>query len=86
MAYSNFLLVERTEGDISRFYVIHSCEPHFCIEVDPAYNPFGKTGIGFIKSIRIKNSWTGDYHRSISLAKEAEQFFRQSVQEKHMQR
>jgi hypothetical protein len=86
MLYSNFVMVERNEGARSRFFVIYSKEPHFCIEVDPSYNPAGKLGHGFIKSIRIKNSWTGDYHRCLSLAKEAEQFFRQSLQEKDLRR
>lgn len=79
MLFSNFVMVQREEGAGCRFYVTHSREPHFSIEVDPAYDPCGKTGQGFIKSIRINNSWTGDYHRCLSLVREAEEFFRHSV-------
>lgn len=82
MLFSNFVLVERNEGQTSRFFVVCSADPHFCIEVDPSYNPLGKIGKGFVKSIRIQNSWTGNYHRCTSLASEAERFFRQSVLEK----
>lgn len=82
MLFSHFVMVKRDQGPEPRFYVIYSQEPHFCIEVDPSYNPLGKTGKGFIKSIRIKNSWTGDYHRCLALVKEAEEFFRQSILEK----
>lgn len=78
MFFSNFVMVER-EVDGSRcYYVTHIREPRFCVEVDPGFNPLEKNGGCFIKSIRINNSWTGDYHRCLSLVKQAEEFFRQS--------
>lgn len=82
MLFSDFLMVKRQEDSGCRFYVVHSSDPRFSIEVDPAYNPLGKTGSGFIKSIRLNNSWSGDYHRCLSLVKQAEEFFRHSMLEK----
>lgn len=79
MLFSNFVMVERDEGGVGRFFVTYSRDPRFSIEVDPAYDPLGKPGRGFIKSIRMNNSWNGDYHRCFSLLNEAEEFFRQSV-------
>lgn len=82
MLLSDFLMVRRDEGPTHRFFVVHARDPRFSIEVDPSYNPLGKSGAGFVKSIRINNSWTGDYHRCLSLVKQAEEFFRHSVLEK----
>jgi hypothetical protein len=78
MGSSSFLVVKREEGTAERCYVVHSLEPRFSIEVDPSYNPLGTTGAGFVKSIRLNNSWTGDYNRCLSLVKQAEEFFRQT--------
>ncbi len=74
-------MVKREEGTRTRLYVVHPQEPRFSIEVDPAYNPLGKSGSGFIKSLRVNNSWSGDYHRCLSLINQAEEFFRRSVLE-----
>lgn len=82
MLSSNFVMVKRDRGADAQYFVVYSQDPRFCIEVDPDYNPRGQRGRGFIRSIRVKNSWTGDYHRCLSLVKEAEEFFRQSVLEK----
>ncbi len=82
MLFSNFVMVRRDKGANFQFYVVYSQDPRFCIEVEPSYDPFGQAGKGFIRSIRINNSWTGDYHRCLSLVNEAEEFFRQSVLEK----
>jgi hypothetical protein len=79
MLFSNFVMVERDDGGASRFFVTHSREPRFCIEVDPSYDPLGQPGRGFIKGIRINNSWSGDYQLCLSFVREAEEFFRQSV-------
>lgn len=78
MLFSHFVMIEREVNGITRRYVTHSREPRFSIEVDPSYDPVGKIGGGFIKGIRLNNSWTGDYHRCLALVKEAEEFFRQS--------
>lgn len=82
MLFSNFVMVKRDRGPQTQFYVVYSQDPRFSIEVEPSYDPRGQAGKGFIKSIRINNSWTGDYHRCLALLKDAEEFFRQSVQEK----
>lgn len=79
MLFSNFVMVERDGGESPRFYVVYSREPRFCVEVDPSYNPLGQSGKGFVRGIRISNSWTGDYHRCLSLLPAAEEFFRQSM-------
>jgi len=83
MLFPDFLMVKREEGGTLRFYVVHSRDPRFSIEVDPSYNPLGKTGGSFIKSIRLNNSWSGDYHRCLALLKQAEEFFRHSVLERN---
>jgi hypothetical protein len=82
MPFPDFLMVKREEGATNRFFVVHSQEPRFSIEVDPSYNPLGSKGSGFIKSIRLNNSWSGDYHRCLGLVKQAEEFFRHSVLER----
>ena len=79
MLFSNFVMVERDDGGTSRFFVTHSREPRFCIEIDPTYDPVGREGRGFIKSIHINNSWSGNYQHCLSYVQEAEQFFRQTV-------
>ncbi|HLS28493.1 MAG TPA: hypothetical protein VK041_07570 [Opitutales bacterium] len=78
--YSNFYMVKRTRGQRDQFYVAHSRNPRFTIKIDPDYNPHGKPGLGFIKSIRLSNSWTADYHLCLRLVNEAENFFRLSMQ------
>lgn len=80
MARTSFLIVKRREGDGCLYHVVHSSEPKFSIEVDPAYSPFGKPGCNFIKSIRLNNSWSGDYHRCFALVRKAEEFFRRSFE------
>ncbi len=79
MSLSNFLRVEKQEDGRSVSYILHTVPPKFAIEVDPDYDPEGKPGIHFIKSLRLTNSWRGDYHRCFSLLNRAESFFRQSA-------
>ena len=79
MPFSNFVMVKRERSDRPQFYVVYSQNPRFTIEVDRDYDPLGHPGRGFIKSIRINNSWTGDYHRCMALVNQAERFFRHSI-------
>lgn len=75
---SSFLLVTCREASGCRYHVVHSADPKFSIEVDPAYNPEGRAGGNFIKSIRLNNSWSGDYHCCFGLIRRAEEFFREN--------
>ncbi len=82
MLSSNFVMVRRDHASGSEYHVVYSQQPRFSIEVDPAYNPLGKAGQGFIKRIRINNSWNGDYHRCLALVRDAEEFYRQAILER----
>ncbi len=79
MSLSNFLRVEKEQGGRTVSYILHTVPPKFAIEVDPAYDPEGQPGHHFIKSLRLANSWHGDYHRCFPLLNRAETFFRQSA-------
>ncbi len=79
MSLSHFLRVERRVGGRPVSFILHTVHPKFAIEVDPDYDPEGASGGNFIKSLRLANSWHGDYHRCFSLLNRAEIFFRQSV-------
>lgn len=81
MSFSNFVMVRRDRDDVPQFYVVSTREPRFTVEVDSSYDPSGQPGKGFIKAIRINNSWTGNYHRCLALVKDAETFFRQTIRD-----
>lgn len=78
MAQAFFRVDQEVEGK-QRFYVVHSTRPRFSVMVDPAYDPEGKPGRGFVKALRIANGWGDDYRQCIRLINQAETYFREDA-------
>ncbi len=79
MSFSHFLRVEKQERGRTVSYILHTATPKFAIEIDPGYDPRSDSGSHFIKSLRLTNSWHGDYQRCLSLLGHAETFLRRAM-------
>lgn len=72
-----FCYVEKRRDGQSRHFVVHAHAPRIVVEVGTeaaATHPHG----GVIRSVRLPNSWTGDYHRSGALLGPAVAFIEQA--------
>lgn len=67
-----FIRIEKVEDGRKRHYVVNRFEPGFSLEVDPPNS--GLPGRPAIRSVRLPNSWTGDYHRFSKLVAGAQSF------------
>lgn len=84
MALSHFLKIEQNQGRCIRIHLIHTCDPKFLIEMSPEYDASGNVCNGVIRSVRVQNSWSGDYQKYDELIREAERFFQLSLEETPM--
>jgi hypothetical protein len=72
---SSFVRIEREGPDGSKHYVIHTHDPKFALELAPDGAAPDKMGRGVIKSIRVPNSWAGDYSKYSKYITAAQHFF-----------
>lgn len=72
-----FFHVEKRRGGRSRHFVVHARAPRLVVEVEVDAASANSRG-GVIRSVRIPNSWTGDYHRSGALLGPAVAFIEQA--------
>lgn len=78
MNTSDFLRVEREGRDGSKYYVVHTHDPKFTMELTPDSAAPDKIGRGVIKRVHVPNSWAGDYTKYSKFISAAQEFFAQS--------
>ena len=79
MNYPHFTRIEReTAGGESRHFVVHSHDPKVAIEFAPDQGAPDKVGDGVIRSVRVPNSWAGQYSQYAQIIAKAQAFFRAS--------
>ena len=82
MGKQDFFRIERQKAEGQEHFVVHGVRPRFTLHVDPQYNPEGKPGRGFIKSLHIANGWGNDYLNCRNLLSAAEKYFREEFQKR----
>lgn len=79
MNYPHFTRIEReTAGGESRHFVVHSQDPKLAIELAPDPSAPDRVGDGLIRSVRVPNSWAGQYSQYAQIIARAQAFFRAS--------
>lgn len=81
MDFAHFMRIEREEGGRTRHYVVHTRDPKFSLEIAPDGDAPDHVGKGVIKSLRLPNSWAGNYAQCSKFIASAQEFFRQSLGE-----
>lgn len=64
---AGFCHVEKRGGERSRHFVVHSRSPQFTLEVGYEATDSDSRATSVIRSVRLPNSWSGDYHRCSAL-------------------
>ena len=75
MDESSFVRIEQNGPDGSKHYVIYTSDPKFALELSPDKEAPDRVGQGVIKSIRVPNSWAGDYAKYSKYITAAQRFF-----------
>jgi len=66
-AFAGFCHIEKRSGKKPRHFVVHSRAPRFSAEVEFGTSGPAARGTGVIRSVRMPNSWSGDYDRAGAL-------------------
>lgn len=80
MAFADYVKFERDDGEGPRVFIVRKRKPELLLELEPTTNGSGVIVGGTFKRLRIPNSWHGDYQKYHPLIREAEAFFRQSLE------
>ena len=64
-----------------RYYVVHTHDPKFSVELMPDRDAPDQIGKGVIKALRLPNSWSGNHAQCGKLIGAAQEFFRESFAE-----
>jgi len=81
VALSQYLKIEREEGEHSRIHVIRLEKPGLVVEFVPSYDAAGHIRDGEIRRICVQNMPTGQYSQYKQLVREAERFFLTSLED-----
>lgn len=79
MNFPHFTRIEReTAGGESRHFVVHSHDPKLAIEFARDKSAPDNVGDGVIRSVRVPNSWSGQYSQYAQIIAKAQAFFNAS--------
>ena len=82
MNFPHFTRIEReSAGRESRHFVVHTQDPKVAIEFAPDRTAPDKVGAGVIRSVRVPNSWAGQYSQYAQIIAKAQSFFSASFAE-----
>jgi len=82
MNFPHFTRIERETADGgSRHFVVHSQDPKLSIEFAPDKGAPDSVGNGVIRSVRVPNSWAGQYSQYAQIIAKAQAFFSASFAE-----
>ena len=78
MNFPHFLRIERDGSGGPRHTVVHLADPKFSMDIVPDREAPDRIGRGVIRSVRVPNSWAGDYGQYAPWFTAAQEFFAQS--------
>lgn len=81
MNFAHFMRIEREVNGSTRYYVVHTHDPKFSVELMPDRDAPDQIGKGVIKALRLPNSWSGNHAQCGKLIGAAQEFFRESFAE-----